>query len=191
MSSRSDRRVPGVDPDSLVAVGILRRSHGVRGEVSVELLTDSVSRFDELDRVFLVDPSRKNVVESAVRAVRPHQDRALVRLDGIDSPEEVGRFREWTIEIPQVEARELEENEFFLHDLVGLRVVDTDGRTLGRVVDALEGVAQVLLCIETPEGHTFEVPFVDALCPDVDLESGRLTVDLPAGLIELNREAPR
>jgi 16S rRNA processing protein RimM len=183
--------VPGVSPDTLVAVGVLRRSHGVRGEASVELLTDSVSRFDELDRVFLVDPHRKNVLELRVRAVRPHKDRALVLLEGFDSPEDVSRFRDWTIEIPEDEARELEENEFFLHDLVGLEVVDTEGRALGRVVDALEGVAQVLLRVEASGGHAFEVPFVDALCPDVDLEKGRLTVDLPAGLVDLNREGPR
>jgi len=191
VSSGSERRVHGVDPDSLVGVGVLRRSHGVRGEVSVELLTDSVSRFEELDRVFLVAPDRNKVIESRILAVRPHKDRALVLLDGIDSPEQVGPYRDWTIEVPEDEARELDENEFFLHDLVGLEVVDTSGASLGKVVEALEGVAQILLRIETRDGYRFEVPFVEALCPDVDLEAGRMTVDLPEGLVELNREGSK
>lgn len=191
MSSGSERRATGVDPDSLVAVGVIRRSHGVRGESSVELLTDSADRFEELDRVYLVDPGRERIIESSVRGVRAHQDRALVRLDGIDSPEDVARFRDWTIEVPEDEARQLEEDEYFLHDLVGLDVVDMDGRALGRVVEALEGVAQLLLRIETPVGDRFEVPFVDALCPEVDLEAKRLTVDLPDGLLELNREGSK
>lgn len=187
MSSGSDHRLHGVDPDSLVGVGVLRRSHGVRGEASVELLTDSVDRLEELGRVFLVDPERKKVVASAVKAVRPHKDRALVLLDGIDSPEKVSLFRDWTIEVPENEARQLDENEYFLHDLVGLEVVDGRGETLGRVIETLEGVAQLLLRVEAPSGHRFEVPFVDALCPEVDLEARRLTVDLPEGLVELNR----
>jgi len=159
--------------------------------VSVELLTDSVSRFEELDRVFLVAPDRNKVIESRILAVRPHKDRALVLLDGIDSPEQVGPYRDWTIEVPEDEARELDENEFFLHDLVGLEVVDTSGASLGKVVEALEGVAQILLRIETRDGYRFEVPFVEALCPDVDLEAGRMTVDLPEGLVELNREGSK
>ena len=188
MSSGSDHRAPGADPATLVAVGVMRRSHGVRGEVSVALLTDSVSRFDELDRVYLVDPERTKVIESAVRAVRPHNDRVLLLLEGIESPEEVARYRDWTIEVPEDEARELDENEYFLHDLIGLDVRDMSGERLGKVVDAVEAVAQILLRVETGDGHRFEVPFVKALCPEVDLENGCLTVDLPEGLIDLNRE---
>jgi 16S rRNA processing protein RimM len=188
VSSGSDRRTPGVDTDSTVAVGVIRRSHGVRGEASVELLTDSASRFEELDRVFLVDPKRETVLDAAVVSARPHGERALVRLAGIDSPEDVSRFRNWTIEIPEHEARALDENEFFLHDLIGLDVVDRDGKAIGRVVDVIEGVAQLLLRVETEPGPRFDIPFVEALCPEVDLDQGRLTVDLPEGLIELNRE---
>ena len=187
MSSGSDRRTPGVDPDSLVAVGVLRRSHGVRGEASVELLTDSADRFEDLDRVFLVDPGRKKVIESSVKTFRPHKERVLVLFNGIESPEAVAQYRDWTIEVPEDEARELDENEYFLHDLVGLKVVDRDGQSLGRVVETLEGVAQLLLRVETAAGHRFEIPFVEALCPEVDLEARSLTVDLPGGLIDLNR----
>lgn len=191
MSSGSERRVPGVDPDTLVAVGVIRRAHGVRGEASVELLTDSASRFDELERVYLVDPARARVVESAVLASRPHKERALVLLNGLGSPEEIARFRDWTIEVPEDEARELDENEYFIHDLVGLDVIDREGAALGRVIDVLEGAAQVLLRIEHPAGGRFEIPFVEALCPEVDLDSGRITVELPEGLVDLNREETR
>lgn len=191
MSSGSDRRAPGVDPDSLVAVGVIRRSHGVKGEASVELLTDSISRLEELQRVFLVDPSRSKLVESAVRAVRGHKERALVLLEGLESPEEVSLHRDWTIEIPQSESRELDAGEYFLHDLVGLEVFDGAAVRLGVVVDVAEGVAQILLRVESGDGQRFDVPFVRALCPEVDLEARRLIVDLPDGLIDLNRGGKR
>lgn len=186
MPSGSQRRAIGVDPDKLIAVGVIRRAHGVRGEASVELLTDGASRFEELRRVFLVHPDRERVVESSIQSSRPHRDRALVKLEGIESPEAIGPFRDWTIEVPEGETRELDEDEFFLHDLVGLAVVDTEGKPIGTVIEALEGVAQVLLRIERPQGNRFEVPFVKALCPDVDLERGTLVVALPEGLIDLN-----
>lgn len=188
MSSGSDRRAPGVDPDSLVAVGVIRRAHGVRGEASVELLTDSASRFDELDRVLLVDPARAAVVESVVVSARPHGERALVLLEGIASPEEVSRYRNWTIEIPESEARETDEGEYFIHELIGLAVVGREDEPIGVVVDVLEGVTQQLLRVETSDGLRFDVPFVEALCPAIDLEARRIIVELPAGLVDLNRD---
>ncbi len=187
MPSGSDHTGSAVNPDTLVAVGVIRRAHGVRGEASVELLTDERTRFEELDRVFLVDPKRMQVVPSRVLGARSHQERVLVALEGIGSPEEVGLHRDWTIEIPEDEARALEVDEFFLHDLVGLAVHDINGDRIGVVVDTLEGVAQLRLRVEAADGGRFEIPFVKALCVDVDLDRGRLVVDLPEGLVDLNR----
>ena len=108
-----------------------------------------------------------------------------MRFAGIDSPETLASYRNWTIEIPEEETRELDEDEFFLHDLEGLEVFDESGRSLGKVVAISEGVAQLLLTIEGKLGR-FEVPFVVALCPTVDLEERKIVVSLPEGLIELN-----
>ena len=185
MPSGNDSDSTTVDVDSLVAVGQIRRAHGVRGDASVQLLTDSVERLSELDHVFLVDPSRESIEQTRIADVRPHKDFALVRLAGIDSPEALASYRSWTIEIPEEETRELDEDEFFLHDLDGLEVFDESGRSLGKVVAISEGVAQLLLTIEGKQGR-FQVPFVEALCPTVDLEERKIVVSLPEGLIELN-----
>jgi 16S rRNA processing protein RimM len=167
-----------------IALGIIRKAHGVHGEASVEAWTDSPERFSGLREVFLVSPDEGEVRDATVERSREHGGRALVKLAGIDSPEAVAELRNWTIELPESEARKLEENEYFLHDLVGLTLVDLGGNELGQVVDVLEGGGGVLLTVKRGDG-TFDVPFAAEICTNVDLGNRRIVVNLPEGLDEV------
>jgi len=169
---------------SRIALGIIRKAHGVRGEASVESWTASLDRFSELDAVTLVSPDEKETRGARIEGARPHTDRALVKFKGIDTPEDVQLLQNWTIEIPEEDARELEEGEYFLHDLVGLRLVDRDGRERGVVKEVYEGGGSLLLNVEGPKGD-YEVPFASAICLEIDLSGKKIVVDLPEGLDDL------
>lgn len=172
---------------SRIAVGIIRKPHGVRGEASVEPWTDSVDRFAELERVTLVSPDESSDREVEIESSRPHAGRALVKFKGIDTPEDLRPLQDWTIEIPEEEARDLDEDEYFLHDLEGLTLVDASGTTRGVVKSANEGGGGVLLTVTAPGGREFDVPFAADICTEIDLEAGRIVVELPAGLDDLDR----
>jgi 16S rRNA processing protein RimM len=178
MSEGRPRLTPG-----RIAVGVIRKPHGVRGEASVEPWTNSPERFDDLTSVTLVSPDEASTREVRIESVRVHGDRALLKFEGIDAPEEVDPLRNWTIEIPESEARELEENEYFLHDLVGLTLIDAEGREQGRVVDIYEGGGGILLQVERGN-RRFDVPFASEICTKVDLQSKTMTVQLPEGIDE-------
>lgn len=176
---------PPVSPDELIAVGLVRRSHGVRGEMSVEPLTDTPERLTELEVLWLVSPDRSRTRRARVESARFHKDRALLKLEGIDSPEAVRGFQLWTLEIAPEEARELEENEYFLHDLVGMEVVAPDGRRIGTVSDAGEGGGGILLAVKRPGGGEFDLPFAASICREIDVKARRIVADLPEGLEDL------
>lgn len=182
MSSR--RETP--DVEDLIAVGVIRRPHGVRGEASVESLTSSLDRFDELADVWLVSPDRSRIEPAAIVGSRAHHERALVRFEGITAPESVRELQNWTIEVASDAARELEEDEFFLHDLEELEVFDPQGERIGVVAEVQETAGGILLQIDDGR-HRFDVPFVKAICVDIDVAAGRMTVDLPEGLRELDQ----
>ena len=167
-----------------IAVGIIRKAHGVRGEASVEPWTDSLDRFSELDAVTLVSPDEEETRDARIETARAHGDRALVKFKSIDTPEDVQSLQNWTIEIPLEDARKLEANEYFLHDLVGLTLVDREGRTRGTVKEVYEGGGGLLLNVDGPHGE-YEVPFAAEICPEIDLASKRIVVDLPEGLDDL------
>jgi 16S rRNA processing protein RimM len=167
-----------------IAVGVIRRAHGVRGEANVEPWTDSFERFEELSKVVLVSPDEERTRAVTIESARAHRDRALLKFAEIETPEEIDELRQWTIEIPESEARSLNANEFFLHDLVGLRLVDRDGNDRGETIDAYEGGGGVLLNVRRPDGKTYEVPFAESICTEIDLPGKRIVVDLPEGIDE-------
>lgn len=169
-----------------IAIGIIRRAHGVQGEASVEPWTDSVERFSELATVTLVSPDEAHTREVAIERTRAHGERALVKFSGIETPEDVQALRNWTVEIPESEARALDDDEYFLHDLVGLRLIDAAGTDRGTVTDVIEGGGGLLLTVRRPDGRSFEMPFATEFCKEIDVEAKQMKVDLPQGLDDLD-----
>ena len=169
-----------------IAVGVIRKAHGVRGEASVEPWTDDLDRFDDLESVTLVAPDESKTREVEVESVRIHAGRALLKFSGIETPEEVQALHNWTVEISESDARELEEDEYFLHDLVGLTLIDGEGRERGVVTETYEGGGGILLNVKRPDGKEFELPFAADLCTEIDLPGKRIVVSLPAGLDDLD-----
>ena len=94
-------------------------------------------------------------------------------------------MQNWTVEIPESEARELEDGEYFLHDLAGLTLIDAEGRERGVVREAYEGGSGILLSVKGPRGD-YEVPFASEICTSIDLAGKRIIVNLPKGLDELD-----
>ncbi|HVR38191.1 MAG TPA: ribosome maturation factor RimM [Thermoanaerobaculia bacterium] len=170
----------------MIAVGIIRKAHGVRGEASVEPWTDSPDRFEELEVVTLVSPDETQTREMRIESSRAHAGRALVKFEGIDSPEDVTPLQNWTVEIPESAARPLDEDEYFLHDLVGLTLVDANGNERGIVIDAYEGGGGVLLNVKRANGREFEVPFAAEICTSIDREARKMIVNLPEGLDDID-----
>lgn len=169
-----------------IAVGIIRKAHGVRGEASIEPWTDSMERFEELASVTLVAPGDAKTRELRVESVRPHGERALIKFAGIETPEEIQALHNWTIEIPADQARALDEDEYFLHDLVGLTLIDAEGRERGLVTEVLEGGGGLLLHVKRADGREFELPFAADLCTEIDVAAKRIVVALPEGIEDLD-----
>jgi 16S rRNA processing protein RimM len=172
-----------------IALGIVRKAHGVRGEASIEPWTDSLDRFHDLASVTLVSPDERETRETRVESVREHLGRALIKFAGIDSPEALRELHGWTVEIPETEARELEQDEYFLHDLAGLALIDRDGKTRGSVIDVYEGGGGMLLRVKRPDGHEYELPFAADICVEIDIAGKKMTVELPEGVEDLDAVA--
>jgi 16S rRNA processing protein RimM len=171
-----------------IALGIIRKAHGVRGEASVEAWSDSPDRFTGLSAVTLVSPDETQMRDAAIESVRIHAGRALIKFSGIDAPEDVRPLQNWTVEVPLAAARQLDADEYFLHDLVGLTLVDGEGRVRGVVASTEEGGGGILLNVER-DGHRFDVPFAAGIVTEIDLEAKRALVDLPVGLDDLDAVA--
>lgn len=168
---------PGQDR---IPAGYVRRAHGIHGDVVVRgMLQDAADRFVE-GALLLTNEDEPREFEIA--AVRNHQGDFIVSFVGISDRNAADALKGVQFAIDRSERRELEPGEWWPEDLVGCRVVTGEGETVGRVTDVVTGAAQDRLVVETPEGATGEVPFVDELVPTVDIEGRLIVVDLPDGL---------
>jgi 16S rRNA processing protein RimM len=164
-------------------VGRVLRPHGIKGELSVEILTDAPERFAAGAELGVGDPDGPEPLRTAViAAARRHQGRLLLTVEGVGDRDGADRYRGAWLSIPAAEARPLEPDEFWPHQLVGLAVVDHQGRERGRVADVVPGAAHDLLSVELPGGASVLVPAVAALVT-VELDAGRVLVEAVPGLL--------
>jgi 16S rRNA processing protein RimM len=153
-------------------VGRVGRPHGVRGEVSIAFVSNRLER--TMPGAVLRAGDRELVVASA----RRHQDRWLVRFEGIDDRDAAETLRGATLTAaPLGKAAALEEGEFWVHELIGSTVVDTAGRAHGAVVNVEANPAHDLLVLES--GALVPLAFV------VERRDAIVVVDPPEGLFDL------
>lgn len=169
----------------LIAVAFVVRTRGVRGEVVAELLTDFPERFEGLERLIAVSPEG----ERKVLTVQEHwfqNDRIVLKFEGYDSPEEAKALVGQELAVPEAEAVELEDDEFYDWQLEGCRVETIGGAEVGEVEEVLHtgGDAPVLV-IRGAGGREHLVPLVESICTEIDVERKRIRVDAPEGLLEL------
>jgi 16S rRNA processing protein RimM len=160
----------------LVAIGRIRRPHGVHGEFHLEPYAADLGRYASLGRV-VVGGTARRVVRARVGAAG-----VLLTLEGVADREAAQALAGEELFVAVEERAALPADRYYVDDLIGLAVVDRGGARLGTVAGVLAQPAQDLLEVDTPAGRAL-VPLVRAIVVDVDLAGGRVVVDPPAGLI--------
>jgi 16S rRNA processing protein RimM len=161
-----------------VAVAVLGRPRGNRGELTAESLSSRPERFARLKEVRLVGDGGAYQVEE----VWEHAGALVFKFRGVDSISDAERLRGAEVQVPQAERVELEPGEYFHSDLIGCEVRDrASGRVIGRVTNFEEFGGPAL--IEVDGGML--IPFVKAICVDIRPLEKLIQVDLPEGLEDL------
>lgn len=169
----------------LVAVARVVKVRGVRGEVAAELLTDFPERFEWVDELIAVAPGGAREL-LAVESHWLHGARVVFKFEGYDTPEESAALVGRELAVPESEAVELEEGEFFDWQLAGCRVETIEGVDIGTVRELLRaGGDAPLLVVADAAGRERLIPFAESICVEVDTEAKLVRIDPPEGLLEL------
>lgn len=178
------------DAPELLAVGAIRRAHGVRGEVVVELMTDAPDAiFAAGRRVFVGTPDGRPWRDDlhgddraiAITGVRPFQDGLLVTFDAITDRNTAALWRGRTLLVPRDELAPPEADEFYEHELDGLAVFNTAGERIGDVSAWYRLPHCLLFDVTTPRG-VVSVPYNERFVLRVDRAARALTMDIPDDL---------
>lgn len=169
---------PQGEPIYLV-IGYLRRPHGVRGEIIMDLHTDFPERIRAGRKIFIGEKHEAATFDTT----RPHGDSMLISLRGYDTPESVGRFRNHWVYVKVKEVPPLPEGKYYKHELIGVEVADDAGNSLGALAEILETGANDVYIIRDEAGKEILLPNIPAVILNVDMVARRMTVHLIDGLI--------
>lgn len=168
--------------EDLVAIANIVRTRGLKGEVVADVLTDFPERFDSLDVVTAVRESGERF-ELRIERFWFQNRRVILKFAGFDTVESGETLRNVEICVPETEAVELDEDEFFDWELAGCKVETTDGALIGEVTELMRTGGTELLVVKG-EAKEYLIPFATAICVEVDIEKKLIKVDPPDGLLE-------
>ena len=171
----------------ITEAGVFNKPHGIKGEISASLdfdidLTQVKCIIMEVDGIF---------VTFFINSVRPNTaETFLITIDGIDSDKKAraltGKsFYVLDTDIPEDDDADGEDG-FYVADLVGYTLVDSEAGTVGEITDYNDATSNLLLIVTTPEGGEVYVPVADEYIDEIDPETTTVHTTLPTGIIDLN-----
>ncbi len=170
---------PG-EPVVYLAVGTLRRSHGIRGDMLLDLATDFPERLKPGTYLYVGDEKRRIKITRR----RPHNDGILLGFEGISNAEQTVRLRAATVYVTAQDRPPLPEGEYYHHEILGLQVVDENGASLGAITEIIQTGANDVYVVTPPAGKDILIPALKQVLLNVDLSAGIMRVHLLPGLIE-------
>jgi 16S rRNA processing protein RimM len=172
-------------PHYLVLARVLR-PHGVRGDLSVKVITDFPERMGKLDVVYLAsepDAPRHVTKQRVTWAKRAKNDQWLMHMHGIDNRDAADPLRSQYILVSLEDAVPLEDDEVYLYQVMGLEVQTTEGETLGRVTDIIETGANDVYVVRGDAYGEVLIPAIPTVIQNIDVDAGIMLVQIPPGLL--------
>lgn len=173
----------------LVLVGEVSKPHGLAGEFSVKTHVDSPDFFVHVPRLYLRRAPGERPRPVAVTSWRMHNARLLLRLDQIQGRDEVEQVRGAELLARSEDLPDRSDEDIFIQELIGMRVLLPSGKQLGRIesvnTGAGTGVGQEIWSIRTELGQEVLFPAHQDFVLDVDLAAAMVRIDPPPGLLEL------
>ncbi|GAB3873142.1 ribosome maturation factor RimM [Hymenobacter segetis] len=172
--------------DETYQLGYLIKTHGLRGHLVAHFDVDDVSAYTKLKTVYLtLAGAPTKLVEHQIEKVQPQSgNKVLIKLRGIERIEEAEPLRGSQLHLPLAALPELEEDQFYFHDVIGFTVVDENLGTLGTVENFYELPQQDMLAMRY-QGQEVLIPVVDELISHADHAKKEIYVNLPDGLLDV------
>ncbi len=163
-------------------VGIITSTHGLKGEVKVFPTTDDAKRFKRLKDVIL-DTGRERI-HLEVEGVKFFKQFVILKFKGIDDINEVEKYRKASLIVERKNAVRLSKNEYFVADLMGLKVLDEDGSEIGVLREVMETGANDVYVIDLKDGRELLLPAIKQCVLEVDVEAGFIRIHILEGLLD-------
>lgn len=167
--------------NDFLRVGVITSTHGIRGEVKVFPTTDDVNRFKTLKQVIL--DTGKEYLDLEIEGVKFFKQYAILKFKGIDNINDIEKYKGKDLLVTRDNAVKLEEDEYFIFDILGSKVISDEGNELGELTEVLTTAANDVYVVKTKEGKEILIPSIEECILDVDTENKEIKVHLLPGLL--------
>ncbi|WP_192823380.1 ribosome maturation factor RimM [Rufibacter sp. LB8] len=169
--------------DACFQLGYIMKTHGTKGQVVAFFDVDFPEEYDELESVFLLINGK--LVPFFIEALNPQdRGRSIIRFEDVKSVQEAEKLKGTAIYLPLNQLPELEDDQFYFHEVIGYTVVDETLGELGVVQTFFDLPNQDLLAMDY-QGHEVLIPVQDEIVLRTNKEERKIYVNLPEGLLEV------
>jgi 16S rRNA processing protein RimM len=158
-----------------LAVGKLRRPHGIKGEILMDVLTDFPERLKPGEAVYVGEEHQL----LTLRSLRTNDQTLLVSFENIDDSDAAGTLRNTIVWVRSDRLPSLPEGEYYFHQLIGLQVVREDGQAIGKLVEIIETGANDVYLVRAEDGVETLIPAIPEVIVEVDLQRHLLRINPP------------
>jgi 16S rRNA processing protein RimM len=166
--------------DNYLRVGVISTTHGIRGEVKVFPTTDDPNRFKDLKEIFL--DTGKELMPLEIEGVKFFKQQVILKFKGIDNINDIEKYRGRDLLINRENAVKLEEDEYFIFDLIDSEVITDEGEKLGILAEIMTTAANDVYVVKTEAGKELLLPSIKECILDVDVDNKKIIVHLLNGL---------
>lgn len=164
-------------------VGVITSAHGIRGAVKVFPKTDDAERFEDLEEVFFSKHDSETILGSyRIESVAYMQNMVLLKFEGINDRNAAELLKGQELWVDRAHAVALEDDEYYMADLIGMKAVSEEGEELGEVIDYMETAANLVLVVRKDREEIL-IPMVDVFVRNVDFDQNVITIHVMPGLI--------
>lgn len=168
--------------EDILQVGVIASTHGIKGEVKVFPTTDDVKRFKRLKDVIL--DTGKEQITLEIEGVKFFKKFAILKFKGIDNIDDVVKYRQKSLYVTRENAVRLGKDEYFVADLMGLKILNEEDEEIGVLKDVLETGANDVYIITLNDGRELLLPAIKQCVLAVDMEAGYVKIHILDGLLD-------
>ncbi|PXV96122.1 16S rRNA processing protein RimM [Lachnotalea glycerini] len=168
--------------ENLLQVGVITQTHGIKGEVKVFPTTDDVNRFKKLKNVIL-DTGKENI-ELEIEGVKFFKQYVILKFKGIDHINDIEKYKGKSLLVTRENAVKLGKNEYFIADMIGMKVITEDEKEFGRLKDVLATGANDVYVVQTLDNKEILLPAIKQCILKIDIDNQIMTVHIMKGLLD-------
>ena len=162
-------------------IGQIVNTSGLKGEIKVKPFTDDITRFELLDTIYI--SIKKELKEFVIQKVRYSKNMVFLKIEGIDTVEEAEKYRNLYLKIHRSNAADLEENSYYIADIIGCKVFTEQNEELGRIEDIFPTGSNDVYVVKSEDGKQILLPAIKDVIKKVDVKTKTIIIHLLEGLV--------